>query len=43
MIIKESKAQSDIYIRSELYNHPLNLLPSPLLQYKDLLYKINNT
>jgi hypothetical protein len=33
MIIKESKARSDIYIGSELYNHPLNLLPSPLLYY----------
>jgi hypothetical protein len=30
-MIKESEAQSDIYIGSESHNHPLNLSPSPPL------------
>ena len=33
MIIKESEARSNIYTRSESYNHPLNLSPSSPLYY----------
>jgi hypothetical protein len=38
MIIKESKARSNIYIGSELYNHLFNLSPFTLLHYLVLYY-----